>query len=100
MHEVKTSKQKGSLILKIAVAAFACYIIYLLISQQVSINNKKTELSEIDSQIAAQEVKNEELKYALEAEGSGTDEYAEEYARGELDYAKSDERVFVNIGGN
>ena len=44
MHEVKTSKQKGSLILKIAVAAFACYIIYLLISQQVSINNKKTEI--------------------------------------------------------
>jgi len=80
MHEVKTKKQKGSLVLKIAVAAFAIYIVYLLISQQVSINNKKSELAEMDNQIAAQEMKNEELKYALEAEGSGTYEYAEEYA--------------------
>lgn len=43
---------------------------------------------------------NDELRYDLEGENAGSDEYAEKVARRELDYVKPGERVFYNVGGN
>jgi cell division protein FtsB len=100
MQEVKTKKYKGSLLLKFAIFSFVIYILYLIVSQQINISDKKTELNDIQQQVTAQQNRNEEIQYTIDEEQSGQDEYAEEYARSELDYAKQGERVFVNIGGN
>lgn len=100
MKEVKTKKYKGSLVLKIALLCFGVYIVFTLISQQVKINEKKTELLNLSNEVTAQEVKNDEIQHSIDDEQNGDAAYAEQYARSELDYAKQGERVYVNIDGN
>ncbi len=100
MREVKTKKQKGSLLLKIAIACFAAFLLMMLISQFFQIGKKRAELKELKEELNLQQLINEELRYDLEGENAGTDEYAEKVARRELDYVKPGERVFYNIGGN
>lgn len=100
IKELKINKYKGSLILKIALLCFAAYIIFTLISQQITISEKTSELNGLSDQVKAQEIKNQEIQYAIDEELAGDKQYAEEYARGELGYAKQGERVYVNIGGN
>ena len=100
MHEVKTKKYKGSLLLKIAIFCFALFMISLLIGQQISINQKKAELAELQQALREQETINDELRYDLEGDDVGSDEYAEKVARRELDFVKPGERVFYNVGGN
>ena len=48
----------------------------------------------------AQNLKNEELKTALETGTTDSDEFIERKAREELNYVKPNERVFVNIAGD
>lgn len=100
MQEVKTKKYKGSLLLKIAVFCFAAFLVSMLISQQISINEKKAELEELEEALREQEIINDELRYDLEGEDTDSDEYAEKVARRELDFVKPGERVFYNVGGN
>ena len=54
----------------------------------------------LQNEIAFQEDVNKEIEYSIEKNAAGVDEYAEEYARSELDYVKQGEKVFVDIGGN
>ena len=100
MREIKTKKYKGSLLLKIAVFCFALFMISMLIGQQISINKKKAELSQLQKELHQQQIVNEELRYDLEGDDSGSDDYAEKVARRELDFVKPGERVFYNVGGN
>ncbi len=100
MREVKTKKNKGSLLLKIAIVCFAAFLLMMLISQVFQIGKKQTELNDLKEQLREQLLINDELRYDLEGEDTGTDEYAEKVARRELDYVKPGERVFYNIGGN
>ena len=93
-------KRKTSLLLKIAICAFAVYMIAALINQQVQISEKSKELSEMQQQLEEQNIRNEELRRALSDGTEQNSEYLERYAREELGYAKPDERVFVNIAGN
>ena len=100
MREVKTKKYKGSLLLKIAILCFALFMISMLIGQQISIRQKKAELDKLEEALKEQEFINDELRYDLEGEDTGSDEYAEKVARRELDFIKPGERVFYNVGGN
>lgn len=100
VEAVKTKKYRGSLLLKIAVFCFAFFMVSMLVSQQVSISKKKTELEELEQALKEQQVVNDELRYDLDAENTDSDEYAEKFARHELDYVKPGERVFYNVGGN
>ncbi|WP_242969338.1 FtsB family cell division protein [Anaeromassilibacillus sp. An200] len=88
------------MLLKIAICAFAVYMIAALINQQVQISEKSKELSEMQQQLEEQNIRNEELRRALSDGSEQNSEYLERYAREELGYAKPDERVFVNIAGN
>ena len=54
----------------------------------------------LQNDILQQEQVNHEIEYSIEKNALGVDEYAEEYARSELDYVKQGEKVFVDIGGN
>lgn len=98
MRELKKDKYKGSFLLKFAVFCFAAFIVVSLIGQQVQISQKRDELQGLQQQLATQNTRNEEIQNSLDNSG-GMAEYAERKARSEMDYAKPDERVFVDVGG-
>ena len=100
MKVIKRKKQRGSLLLKLAIFAFAAYIVFALVNQQVQINEKSQELADLQEQVETQKIKNEDMKHALNADEEETKEYFERVAREDLDYAKPGERVFVNIAGD
>ena len=86
MKVIKKKKQRGSIILRVAVFAFAAFVAGSL-------------LEDLQKEIRLQEIKNEDLEQAL-GDGSDQGDYVERIARESLDYAKPNERVFVNIAGN
>ena len=100
MKVIKRKKQRGSLLLKLAIFAFAAYIVFALVNQQVQIKEKSQELADLQEQVETQKIKNEDMKHALNADEEETKEYIERVAREDLDYAKPGERVFVNIAGD
>lgn len=100
MKVIETKKKKGSLLLRIAVFAFAVYVAVALFNQQLQISEKRQQLAEIKEQIQIQEIKNDDIKHALNSGENENSEYIERVAREGLNFAKPNERVFVNIAGN
>ena len=100
MEEVKIKRYKGSLLLKVASVCFACFMVTMLVGQQISISQKKDELQQLKNELKEQQVVNDELRYDLNEENADNTDYAEKVARRELDYVKPGERVFYNVGGN
>jgi cell division protein DivIC len=100
MKVIKTKKQKGSLLLRIAVLALAVYVTTALVNQQMQISEKRRQLAQLKQEIRIQEIKNDDLKHALNSGENASPDYIERVAREGLDYAKPGERVFVNIAGN
>ena len=100
MEEVKIKRYKGSLLLKVAVFCFACFMVTMLVGQQISISQKKDELQQLKNELKEQQVVNDELRYDLNEENADNTDYAAKVARRELDYVKPGERVFYNVGGN
>ena len=96
----KIKRYKGSLLLKVAVFCFACFMVTMLVGQQISISQKKDELQQLKNELKEQQVVNDELRYDLNEENADNTDYAEKVARRELDYVKPGERVFYNVGGN
>lgn len=97
--EGKKRRSKGRIILRIAIAAFLIYAVISFISQQVQISQKESQLTQIQQQLSVQNLKNAELKDALDAGVGESSEYIERIARKNLDFAKPGERIFVNISG-
>lgn len=100
MEEVKGKKRKGSLLLKLAVLALAVFLVSMLVAQGAVIGAKRAELASLESELDAQRLVNDGLRYDLENEAADSDEYAERIARRELGYVYPGERVFYNVGGN
>lgn len=100
MTIVKRKKQRGSLLLRIAIFSFVVYTIAALVNQQIQISQKRQELAEARQQIQIQEIKNEDMKHALSTDAKASGDYMERVARESLHLAKPGERVFVNIAGN
>lgn len=65
MEEVKIKRYKGSLLLKVAVFCFACFMVTMLVGQQISISQKKDELQQLKNELKEQQVVNDELRYDL-----------------------------------
>lgn len=101
MQEIKKEKHKGFLPLKIALFLLAGAAMVLLISWQLRIAEKREELSLLQAQILQQEARNEEIKKTVDSleNEEGLKSYAEQKAREDLDYARPEERVFVDVGG-
>lgn len=100
MKLLENQKLKKSLMLRLAVFAFAAYMLVALVNQQIQIQEKRRELDTAKQQIQIQEIQNEDLKHAFSAGENDESDYIERKAREELDYAKPGERVFVNIAGH
>ncbi|MCI1964580.1 MAG: septum formation initiator family protein [Oscillospiraceae bacterium] len=100
MKVLESQKHKKSFLLRLAVFAFAAYLLVALVNQQIKIQNKRRELEAAKQQIQIQEIKNEDLKHAFSTGANDESGYIERKAREELNYAKPGERVFVNIAGH
>lgn len=99
MKIIRGRRKKKNILLRFAVVVFAGYFLFLLISQQIEIQQKRTQLSQVKQEIELQEIKNNDIENSLD---SGTDSdaaYIEQKAREELGYAKPGERVYINIAG-
>ena len=79
---------------------YGCFMVTMLVGQQISISQKKDELQQLKNELKEQQVVNDELRYDLNEENADNTDYAEKVARRELDYVKPGERVFYNVGGN
>lgn len=95
----KPKRRKRSWILRIALFAFAVYIIVSIVNQQIQIGRKKQELSVVQQQLTVQNLKNEELKSVLDNDSANSNDFIERKAREEFNYVKPNEKVFVNISG-
>ncbi|MGN1112685.1 MAG: septum formation initiator family protein [Acutalibacteraceae bacterium] len=99
LEPTKKPKKKRSIVLGVLLVLFAAYAVVTLISQQIQINQKQSELSELEDKILIQEVKNGEVEKVYNSDDKENEEYIRRIAREELGYAEPDERVFINIAG-
>lgn len=74
----------------------AIYIIFVLISQQKTLNEYSQSTEELNDQIVAEKQNNEELNQKKEDVNSL--EFIEEMAREKLDMYKPNERVYIDQG--
>ena len=99
IETTKKPKKKRNIIFGVLLVLFAAYAVVTLISQQVQINQKQSELSELEYKIIIQEVKHGEVEQVYNSSDKENEEYIKKIARDELGYAEPDERVFINIAG-
>lgn len=94
----KTKRYRGGLLLRFAVICLAAVILLSLIERQIQLAEKKDRLEVLQGQLADQNQKNQELRNSLEND-EGMKEYAEKRARRDMNYAKPNERVYIDVGG-
>ena len=99
LEPAKKPKKKRNIIFGVLLGLFAAYAVVTIISQQIQINQKQSELSELEDKILIQEVKNGEVEAVYNSDEDKNEEYIKKIARDQLGYAEPDERVFINIAG-
>jgi len=85
-------KRGSSFIPYIILLIIAGYAVFLLISTQIQIQNKKNEAESVHSKLAEYQDANEQLERYLSDEYIA--EYMESIARGKLSYAHPRERIY------
>ncbi len=96
MREIKKKKSKNYL-LTFVVITVAFVAIFVIFNQQMEISAKAQELEAIELSVYEQGVINQSLVEIIDEGTYNNEQYAEEYARQEMDYAKKGERIFVNM---
>ena len=96
MKGVRT--QKKSLLIRLCLFAFAAYIVVSLVSLQMEIASKRSELASYEQQVKDQLIANKEIERQLSL-GSDKD-YLARIARDKLDMGFSDERVYRDVSGS
>lgn len=98
------AKQKKNYLLYILLVIVTLYVLFMIVDQQIKINNARAELAQMEEKIFTQEQTNAELKKVSDAVRKNDEEafagYVEKIAREDLDYVKNGEVVFVNIAGD
>ena len=101
MHEIKTERYRGFIPLRLALFVLAGAALVTHIFWQMRIMDKRAELATLQTQIEIQNARNAEIQKTVSSleNDRGLRDYAERKAREDLDYAKPDERIFVDVGG-
>lgn len=101
MEVIKGQKRRkrGRIIILVVIAAFLIYAIFSIISQQIQISQKETQLAQIQQELSEQNLKNEELKNALDNGIAESGDYIKRIAR-QRGFAFPGEQIFENISGN
>ncbi len=95
MRSVGTQKKKKNILLRVAVAAFAVYVVVQVVSLHFQLRNKREELSALESEIARQELINESLNEKLD----NYEVYLEEEAR-DQGYSLPGEQIYEVVPEN
>ena len=96
----KRNKSKKFILLYVAGFAFVIYAAFMIISQSIDINEKRSELQSLRDELEIVEIENDYLSEIKGYSGDELNEYIENIAREDLDYVKNGERVFINISGD
>ena len=99
IEPAKKPKKKRNIIFGVILGLFAAYAVVTLISQQIQINQKQSELSELEDKSLIEDFRIEEIKKVYNSSDEENEEYIKRFARDQLGYAEPDERVFINIAG-
>ena len=99
MRIVSKKKKRSKLVLKLALLSFVFYVIALMISQQMMVQDKKNKLDDLNQKLTIQKMKNEEIKKSLDSESENDLQSIEKAARDDLQLAKQGERIFINAAG-
>ena len=99
MRLIVKKKKRGKLILKLVLLSFVLYVIALLVSQQMMVQDKKNKLDALNQKLTIQKMKNEEIKKSLDSESENDLQSIEKAAREDLQLAKQGERIFINAAG-
>lgn len=83
------------LAISVAVFAFCIYFVCMTFSQQKTINAKKRELEELNTQITAANNETESLRE--EYDSVSEPEYLERMAREKLGLVRPNERVYIDV---
>lgn len=100
MKLIKTKKRKGNIVLRFSLICMYLFFAAMIVKQQLEIGVMEVELDTYADYIQVQEEYNTVLQYSLITGSLSGSDYVDEYARTELDYISSGERVFVIIGGD
>lgn len=91
---MKKNKQT-SVFLKVGILLFTVYAVYSLISLQLQVSAKRSELDGLNQAIEEQKLANAEIEDIIN--NKDDPEYIAKIARDKLGYITPGERVFVNI---
>ncbi len=91
-------KRKRSIIVRLLVICLSAYMITTLIGLWRNLNEKKKELSELNTQLNVKTADVEELKVLLST--GSEQEIVEKAARQRLGYVYSNEEIYIDISGN
>lgn len=94
MSNQDKKRKKKSFAKLIIFLCFFIYAGYIFISQQVTIFDKKTHISDLDRQIA--QAKDESKELDSQKKTVNSPEYIEKIARSELGYVAPNEIIFID----
>ena len=92
---MKRKKRIMPILIKLAAAVFSIYIVMMLIHIQISANEGKQPLLELEKKVAEQELINAGIRQRIESEMS--DQYIIDTARNKLGLVMPNERIFVDV---
>ena len=98
----KKQQKKGKnrlrgLLVKLALAGVAVYLVASFVGGQIQLSTKQRELAVLTTQVELQAEDNKELVRMMDADSDAA--YIERMAREKLGYARPHERVFVDLTG-
>ena len=85
-----------SILARIAIAIASIFIVYIIISDQIQINEYSAQYEELLEKTNRTLEENAEISRYLE-DNANLDEYIEDIARDKLDFANPDERIYYII---
>lgn len=92
MKSKKAAKRRKSVLLRVAIVAFAVYIVVSMVQFQLQLNNAQERLDKLNEQTAAQIEQNEVLQDQID----NSDAYKEQQAR-KQGMARPGETILVEI---
>ena len=95
MRAGKTKKKKKNIVLRVACAAFAVYVVVQVVSLQIQLRARKQELESLEAAAQRQELVNE----ALQDKVKNHETYLEEEARNQ-GYSLPGEQVYKVVPEN
>lgn len=95
-HENKRGLGFVSILARIAIAIVSIFIVYIIINDQIQINEYNAQYDELLEKTNQTLEENAEISRYLD-DDANLDEYIESIARDKLDFANPDERIYYII---